>query len=102
MSDFTERFDKGMAGITYFSTGFNPECSDCRDTHGFCCVHAAKAEEVPDEGHFSRSQCDVCSTRLAGNRYAAHGFIDGELCHFDVCMDCVMYHNNGDMPEGEN
>lgn len=64
--------------------------------------------DIADEPHFSRCSCDSCGTTLGGDRYPAHGVIadsedeareSGDIEHFEICRDCVMYHANGELPE---
>jgi hypothetical protein len=60
--------------------------------------------EVADEGSFSRQYCECCGSALGGNRYAAHGWLDGitdieHLIHLEICQDCLMYLANGEEPE---
>jgi len=102
--NFIERFKFRTSDIENITTGFSYACSDCQDAHGFCCMHSAKAAyesgEVSEEGHFSHDRCDMCRS-LPGNRYAAHGTIDGTSYHFEVCQDCLMYIANGELPEDE-
>ena len=65
------------------------------------------AEGDPDhrcEPGFSWTQCDSCGSTFGGDREEAHGiFRDGEghigTVQMSVCVDCVMYHANGDVPE---
>ena len=54
--------------------------------------------EMKDEGGFSWHACECCHSDLAGDRYAAHSFVDGEVIHWDICVDCLHYLANGDLP----
>lgn len=108
---FMEAFEKGTEGIYYVSPGFSYTCQECLDAHDICCEHKGKylweAGEVYEEGHFSCSACELCGSKLGGNRYCAHGIIedghsdpqDMQIIHLSVCFDCVMYMANGDLPE---
>lgn len=58
--------------------------------------------QCADEGGFSWAGCDSCGSSLGGNLSPAHYIGDaGEIVHCSVCVDCMMYHANGDLPEGE-
>jgi hypothetical protein len=54
-----------------------------------------------DYDEFSSRQCDSCGSTLAGERWHATGFI-GKGRHLienmRVCVDCAMYHANGETP----
>lgn len=57
-----------------------------------------------EEGGFSWSECDICGSSLGGDRYPAHWIYtapDGRrsIEHERVCVDCLMYAANGDVPE---
>ena len=56
--------------------------------------------EVHEEGEFSWSACDSCGSTLGGDRYAAH-FIDpdGNVCHENICIDCVRKANDYECEE---
>jgi hypothetical protein len=56
--------------------------------------------EYPDEGGFSWSSCDSCGSSLGGDRYVAHGVdANKDIIHMDICVDCLMFFANGDVPE---
>lgn len=82
-----------LKGIKRTHHGYAEGCPDCPEEQD--------PEKNPDEGGFSRSDCDSCGSSLGGGRYAAHGFDDktGELYHLDICVDCLAYHANGEVPE---
>ena len=78
-------------GLAYLSAGLCPNCDECRDAYN-CTAADIEEGRVCDEGCFSWHGCDICSTRLGGYRYAAHG-IDpetGGIVHLDVCDDCLI------------
>lgn len=91
MSKFTEAVERELFGVEFFSVGSCEECEECRDGG--------------DHEEFSWSECDSCGSRLGGERHAAHGIIGrtmefkGNLYHFVVCSDCLMFHANGDEPD---
>lgn len=112
MSAFTDAVEaqarrEGLRGSGSIAPGFTSICGECRDTYGFCCEHsarhAAENEGIYEEGRFSWSSCDLCGSRLGGDRYAAHFFVDDDpqkdVIHIEVCVDCLMYLANGDEPE---
>lgn len=58
------------------------------------------AREIAEEPHFSRSECDTCGSTLGGDRHPAHyAYGDRKIGHLMVCVDCVFYMANGDVPE---
>lgn len=102
-SEFVQAIEHYTDGLTHLSVGVCSSCSDCQESHGFCCEytleHAIEHEGYSDEGSFSWSYCDTCGSHLGGNRYDAHAFLDEKLIHLSVCVDCLMYIANGDEPE---
>ncbi len=52
---------------------------------------------------FSWSGCDCCSSDLGGDRFKAVALNNKTMEHYDleVCVDCVQYIANGDVPEDE-
>ena len=57
------------------------------------------AGRVVSEGGFSWSECDICGSRLGGDREVWHYVADGEIVHADgACVDCVQYLANGTVP----
>lgn len=94
--EFTERVAHNLEGVEFFSVGACPGCEEC----GLADVDDMDnpAYELAGESYFSWQDCDSCGSSLGGDRHPAHGFIDGELRHFQVCTDCLMYHANGDLP----
>jgi hypothetical protein len=71
------------------------------------CSAIIATQDVIDEGSFSHCSCDSCGSGLGGTRYTAHGWTDkarelgfpvSELCHLDICEDCLQYHANGELP----
>jgi hypothetical protein len=90
VSAFTGAIARHLEGVDCFSVGGCHECEECSGS---------------EEGHFSWSSCDSCGSSLGGDRFPAHGFVklgSGKevLTHFDVCVDCLLFHANGDEPEG--
>ena len=82
MSAFTKAVDRELSGMTNESAGICPGCPE------------------EDEGFFSWSACEVCGSTLGGNRYPAHALdANGEIVHFDACVDCYTYIATGDEPE---
>ena len=79
-----ERCDITCDELNAVSVGTCDRCNDC--------------DEYAD-GFFSWAACDTCNSSLGGMRYPAHYLDDnGELCHIDVCMDCVQYITYGELP----
>jgi hypothetical protein len=73
------------------------------------CEYAEGDADHQCESFFSSLPCDSCGSHLGGDRNKAFGikqieprpttapFV--ELFPMSVCVDCVMYHANGDLPE---
>ena len=57
--------------------------------------------DIANEPSFSWSPCEGCNSHLGGDRLPAHGYIDDELVHFNICVDCLYYFAFGDIPEEE-
>jgi hypothetical protein len=102
----------GGTGRDNATTSDDPEdCGDCRGTGKTCACRECPApgdcsEDSGDEGSFSWSDCDGCGSSLGGNRYAAHGLVAPKryhkrtmLIHLDVCVDCLCFIANGDLPD---
>lgn len=125
--EYRAEVDRLLHGVEYFSTGAMCGCDECGlgefnradngtitrtvddDETGEEREEPVSDDEVEhavsccDEGGFSWSACDSCGSHLGGDRYPAHGVIkinDGReiITHFDICVDCLCYHANGDLP----
>jgi hypothetical protein len=100
---FIKRYNRGAAGFEFLSGGASSRCDECYDTFGdhnprdF--VAGVESGDIIDEGTFSWQSCDICGEDLGGNRYIAHGRIDGRIEHFLVCGDCLIYMETGDAPD---
>lgn len=72
-------------------------CEQCCDTYDT--KNQDKMYELECAG-FSHSACECCGSYLAGDRTEAHSFdSNGEILHWYICVDCVLYLANGDIPE---
>lgn len=96
MSKFLEAVKRNVGDLTV-DPGACPGCDGC----GLSDVHDMNhpAYELAGEPSFSWRRCDGCGSRLGGDRYPAHCVIDGHIEHMSICVDCVMFHANGDEPE---
>ena len=59
-------------------------------------------QQAWDEGSFSHSDCDSCGSMLSGDRFPAHAIErhpNTHIYHIDICVDCLMFHANGQEPE---
>lgn len=68
-----------------------------RGTEGFQIV----AVDTDDEGCFSWSPCDTCSSPLGGTRYRAtlcNPGADKSKVEVKICTDCTMFAANGELP----
>ena len=103
MSNFTEAIERELSGIGHIAPGLASCCGECCSAHGLDEDEMREGCEngtVIDEGGFSGSSCDSCGSTLGGDRFAAHGFgKDDEVIHLDICVDCLMFHANGDEPQ---
>ena len=101
---FTESVAHYTKGLEFFSVGTCPGCVDCGLTLWSPARGYHETEHEPAE-EFSWSMCESCGSMLGGSRHPAHSFvtIDGKrvLCHLLVCVDCLMYHANGELPDDE-
>lgn len=81
-------------------------CSECQSDYGMepqPFYTGVKDGSVFDEGGFSWSDCECCGSSLGGDRFAAHGFADDDsILHFSICVDCLLYLANGDLPGDMN
>jgi len=80
---FIERINHYLKDVEYFSVGGGCDREGCGED---------------SEAFFSWSACEACGSTLGGDRYAAHGCIDGNVVHFHICTDCLFYHANGELP----
>ena len=101
-----------------YSGGINPglthKCETCYESwrYVFCTMgetppslieQAISDGTISDEGGLSWRPCETCGSTLGGNRFAAHGLTDkGDIIHYDICVDCLMYLANGDLPSEDN
>ena len=90
-----------MAAIDTYCKGLDWVSVGCR---GKQCEYADGAPDHSCEASFSWVQCDSCGSSLGGDRLPATGgwtAKDGtiETIDLDICVDCAMFHANGDTPE---
>jgi hypothetical protein len=86
MSAYTEAVERNLKGLEAVSTGNCPGCNECSDANG--------------DPYFSWSPCEICGSRLGGDRESWHALMDNKLIHCEnACVDCVVYLANGDEPE---
>lgn len=81
--NFEKRIESNLEEVKFFATGQLPWCRKCPDSSGL----------------FSWDPCNSCGSNLGGDRYSAHGTIEGEVMHFSICTDCLFYHLYGELPE---
>ena len=102
-SPFEKAVEKNCHGIEHISSGICSKCPECQDAYNEddedIFQEKIESQEVLDEGNFSWSPCDTCGASFGGDRYNAHGFVNGEIIHLDICVDCLAYFANGDLPE---
>jgi hypothetical protein len=90
-ADYCERVDRYLSGCEAVSTGPCPGCEDC----GL----PADAEEYDTEPFFSWHPCEICATRLGGDREPWHCVIDGKIVHGICCEDCAYFINYGHLDD---
>lgn len=96
LNPFVRAFTKGTEGLRAFSVGACPGCEAC----GLGDDPSDHERDRAEESHFSWRPCEACHTSLGGDRHPAHYLDDeGELCHMNVCTDCLVFAANGDEPE---
>ena len=106
MSAYTDRVAHYLEGLEAVSTGICGGCPECARDFGFTDLtafeDAVSDGQVEGEPSFSSRPCEICGSRLGGNREPWHAILDGDLLHFDsACVDCVLYLANGDEPPEE-
>ena len=94
MSQFTQAIEQYCKGLDSVAIGCN----------GIECEYADGDENHRCESFFSWSQCDSCGSTLGGDRLDATGMWHDKSDKFvtidmTVCIDCVMWHANGEEPE---
>ncbi len=110
MKTDSEKFEAAVADYCdglHIATGPAAICPQCVSAYGIDDTGDIDAmqEQMLDEGNFSSAQCDSCGSNLAGDRYDAHGWpvdekpTDETLYHLTICVDCLMFHANGELPE---
>lgn len=102
---YTDAVESELKGLEAVSPGGMladcPTCGPSMECQGDCGSDDPAVCYCYDEGGFSWSSCDGCGSTLGGNRQPGHGF-DPEtksIVHLDLCVDCVCYLANGDLPE---
>ena len=95
--------------MSEFTDAVAAHCSEFEAVNVGClgehCEYADGDENHQCEPSFSRQPCDSCGSTLGGDREEAYGMYRGdktskmEFCKMDICVDCVMFHVNGDEPE---
>jgi hypothetical protein len=104
LTEFEKAVERHCEGIDHISSGICSKCPECQSTYNEddeeIFQEKIESQEVLDEGFFSWSPCDSCGASFGGNRYNAHGFVNGdEIIHLDICEDCLQYFANGTLPE---
>lgn len=101
VSAFIAAVERRTGALHAFSVGACPGCDPCGLPKG-----ATDAQrEAAEESHFSWRACDSCGSTFGGDRHPAHcltappGHPEAELCHLAVCVDCLLFHANGDEPD---
>ena len=102
-TEFEAAVARGLESLRHVSAGLAGSCPDCQRAYGMDprrFYAATQDGTVDDEGGFSWRPCECCGSSFGGDRYAAHAWTEGEeLVHLDVCVDCLCYLANGDIPQ---
>ena len=94
--EFLAAVEYNLKGIEGFSVGACKGCDGCELGDD----PTDDEYEAANEGSsFSRASCDSCGSSLGGSRDPAHFIHEGEIVHCGVCVDCLLFHANGDVPE---
>lgn len=103
MDKFLDAIERNWPGYT-IAPGASPDM-DC------CGNHPADSDElqIEDEGGFSWSPCESCGSTLGGDRHPGHAIHKDafgpnakrpdDVHHISMCVDCLLFHANGDLPE---
>ena len=88
-------------GLAVGKSAICPICTEDIDTEG---LTVDAIQDILDTDHcdtwFAKSACDSCGSRFGGDRDAAHYVTTGgDVIHYDICVDCIMFHANGDEPD---
>ena len=98
--EYEARVNHFLDGLTYVSTGACPSCIEC-GLEGEPSMDC-EAYELAGESSFSWSSCECCNNPLGGDRHPSHASSPDtdKITHFDICTDCLMYLNYGNI-EGD-
>lgn len=103
LTEFEQAIQANWPDEFPLSTGICPTCPDCQrawDLTPRAFYLAYEAGEIFDEGGFSWQSCECCGSTFGGDRYPAHYVeTDGKIGHIEICVDCLLYLANGDLPE---
>ena len=93
---------------TNFTQAINHYCKNLTVSVGCMRSLCEHAENDDDEDHqcepsFSWQSCDSCGSNLGGDRFKAYGILtddlQADLFELDICVDCAMFHANGELPD---
>jgi len=92
-AEYQQAVARYLEGIDALSAGACPGCAEC-GLPGDVSDHNI---ELAGEPHFSWAPCEICGSRLGGDRYPIHGVVaaTGLVCHMTGCADCMYYVNYG-------
>ena len=98
----SERF---LAAVEAHCVGLEAVTPGCRGPE---CEYAEDDPDPADhrcEPSFGRAPCDSCGSTLAGDREPGTALLRQAggrpllVIDLELCVDCVAYHANGDVPE---
>jgi hypothetical protein len=117
MSDFQQSFEQHTKDFSFLYPGKAAVCGECLASNGVENTGEIDAMQQQlyelEEPHFSWSPCQACGSTLGGDRYVAHGDITeksaqfhagntSELIHLHVCVDCIQYIANDELPQEDD
>ena len=88
---------KFIESVEYYCEGIIVAVG-CRGSE---CEYADGDENHQCETHFSWSSCDSCGSTFGGDRVPATWYDPDtdEIYEMEICIDCAMFHANGELPE---
>ena len=74
----------------------------CKQVDSYCNENENLCYDGKELG-FSWNHCDVCKSKLGGDRYSAniYNVVTEEVTELAVCTDCINYIANSEVPSDE-
>jgi hypothetical protein len=88
-AEYERKFGLWHEQARFPSSGDCEGCEECTDVYCYDLQHG-RTPEI--EAHFSWEPCEVCGSKLGGDRYPIHSVdANGDILHWEACLDCVYY-----------